>query len=57
MNDFEKWYRFCMICPHSYKRKDDADTVYCEANENHCPYRDEIEMDERNDGQANVRKW
>ena len=44
MNEFEKWYRFCMICPHSYRREDDADTVYCEANKNHCPYRDEIEI-------------
>lgn len=44
MNEREKWYQFCMICPHSYKRVDDADTVYCEADENHCPYKDEIEM-------------
>jgi hypothetical protein len=47
MNDFEKWYQFCMICPFSYKQKDDADTVYCKVNENYCPYRDAIEMAER----------
>ena len=47
MNDFEKWYQFCMICPYSYKRKDDAVTMYCERNEDHCPYRDAIETAER----------
>lgn len=47
MNDFEKWYYFCMMCPNAYKRKDDADTIYCDVNEINCTYRDEIELAER----------
>lgn len=47
MSEFEKWYQFCMICPHSYKRKDDADTVYCRLKKNVCPHKDEIEEAER----------
>ena len=47
MNDFEKWYQFCMICIHSYKRKDDADTIYCHLRKRDCIYRDEIEKAEQ----------
>lgn len=56
MNDQEKWYQFCMRCIHSYRRKDDADTVYCEVDENHCPYRNEIEFSMKQAGKE-VRQW
>ena len=48
MRDYEKWYQFCMLCEHSYKREDDAETVYCKvSDERYCPHRDEIEKAER----------
>lgn len=47
MTDQEKWYRFCMLCKHSYKRIDDADTVYCSVPNYVCPHKDEIEHAER----------
>ena len=47
MSEFEKWYRFCMICPHSYKRKDDADTIYCRLRKRQCIHKKEIEDAER----------
>ncbi len=46
-DDIEKWYRFCMICPHSYKRKDDADTVYCRLRKSQCIHKKEIDDAER----------
>ena len=36
MTDYEKWYQFCMLCKHSYVRKDDADMIYCSSPV--CPY-------------------
>lgn len=47
MNEREKWYRYCMICEHSYIRKDDADTIYCRLRKRDCIHRDEIETAER----------
>ena len=47
MTDQEKWYRFCMLCEHSYIREDDADMVYCGAPDYHCPHKNEIEEEER----------
>lgn len=48
MTDKEKWYRFCMLCEHSYKRADDADMVYCEMpNFRYCPHKKEIEEAEK----------
>ena len=49
MSDYEKWYQFCMICKYSYRRKDDADTIYCGALQGYCPHREEIEGAERKD--------
>ena len=46
MADQEKWYQFCMLCEHSYKREDDADMVYC-GTLDHCPHKNEIEEAER----------
>lgn len=43
MTDREVWYRFCMICKYAFKRKDDADTVYCSAPKGYCPHEEEIE--------------
>ena len=48
MTDQEKWYQFCMLCEHSYKRADDADMVYCEMPDyQYCPHINEIEEAER----------
>lgn len=45
MTDQEKWYRFCMLCEHSYIRADDADMVYCDMR--YCTHKNEIEEAER----------
>ena len=47
MNEYEVWYQFCMICKYSYRRKDDADMIYCRAPKKNCPHREEIEDAER----------
>ena len=47
MIEYEKWYQFCMICKYAYKRKDDADTIYCDIPKELCPYKEEIETADR----------
>lgn len=47
MNNYEKWYYFCMPCKYAYKRADDADTVYCYLPKEQCPHREEIENAEQ----------
>ena len=54
MTEQEKWYRFCMICKHSYKRVDDADGIYCELpGFRFCPHKKEIEQADRRDNEPN----
>ena len=36
--DLEDWAKKCMSCIHSYKKKDDADYLYCRLKKNICRY-------------------
>lgn len=48
MTNKEKWYRFCMLCEHSYIREGDAGIVYCKVpDDRYCPHKNEIKDAER----------
>lgn len=47
MKEYEIWYRFCMLCEHSYIKADDSDTIYCHLPKELCPHKEEIENAEQ----------
>jgi len=48
MDDFEKWYQFCMSCKYVIREADDAEYIYCTVPHMACPHRKEIELAEMN---------
>ena len=41
MSDFnyEEWVAKCNECAHSYKRKDDDETIYCRLRKGECKFK------------------
>ena len=37
------WLEWCLDCKHSYKRKDDDDTMWCRLRKRKCPHLSEME--------------
>lgn len=38
MSNTEEWVKKCLSCKHCYRRKDDADTLYCRCRNGQCRY-------------------
>jgi len=59
MDDFEKWYQFCMVCKYAIRKADDAEYIYCTAPHMACIHRKEIEFEEMKEkgicGQQHVK--
>lgn len=36
--DSENWLDKCLMCKHSYTRKDDCDYIYCRCRKGRCNY-------------------
>ena len=39
METLEEWFELCLDCKHAYKRKNDADMLFCRLRKRKCPYK------------------
>ena len=42
--NFDDWYEKCVLCRHCYRRKDDAETVYCRLRKGECHFSPVVEL-------------
>ena len=39
METLDEWVELCLDCKHAYKKKSDADMLFCRLRKRECPYK------------------
>lgn len=49
METLDEWIELCLDCKHAYRRKSDADMLFCRLRKRKCPYKKQKQIERKDE--------